>query len=116
TGEAAYRLMNGQISLLKEAAVKLKTNPRDILQRIEALLGEIKELQRENESLTAKLNNYEAQNIIRQVKEVNGVKVLAAKVQKADMNTLRNMADELKEKLGSGVIVLGSPAGEKVNL
>lgn len=116
TGEAAYRLMNGQISLLKEAAGKLKTNPRDILQRIETLLGEIKELQRENESLTAKLNNYEAQNIIRHVKVVNGVKVLAAKVQKADMNTLRNMADELKEKLGSGVIVLGSPAGEKVNL
>ena len=76
----------------------------------------MKELQREKESLTDKLNHLEAQNLVRQVKEVNGINVLTAKIQKADMNTLRNMADDLKEKLGSGVIVLGSPVGGKVNL
>ncbi len=116
TGEAAYRLMNEQYRILKEAAAKLKTNPRDVVHRIEALLGEMKELQREKESLTDKLNHLEAQNLVRQVKEVNGINVLTAKIQKADMNTLRNMADDLKEKLGSGVIVLGSPVGGKVNL
>lgn len=116
TGEAAYRLMNEQIHLLKEAAGKLKTNPKEVGNRIDALLGEIKELQREKESLSAKLNNFEAHNLVNQVKDINGVKVLAAKIQKADMNALRNMADDLKEKLGSAVIVLGSPTENKVNL
>lgn len=116
TGEEAYKLMNEQIHLLKEAAGKLKTNPKEVANRIDALLGEIKELQREKESLSAKLNNFEAHNLVNQVKDINGVKVLSAKVQKADMNALRNMADELKEKLGSAVIVLGSPTENKVNL
>lgn len=116
TGEAAYRLMNEQIHLLKEVAGKLKTNPKEVGNRIDALLGEIKELQREKESLSSKLNNFEAHNLVNQVKDINGVKVLAAKIQKADMNALRNMADDLKEKLGSAVIVLGSPTENKVNL
>ncbi|MFE8703272.1 alanine--tRNA ligase [Cytobacillus sp. FJAT-54145] len=116
TGEGAYKLMNDQITLLKEAAGKLKTNPKEISTRIEGLLVELKQLQRENESLTAKLGNIEAGNLVDQVKEVNGVKMLSAKVQGADMNNLRNMVDDLKQKLGSAVIVLGSPSEDKVNL
>ncbi|MDP4162860.1 MAG: alanine--tRNA ligase, partial [Bacillota bacterium] len=116
TGEAAYNLLNEQVGLLKEAAEKVKTNPKEIVTKLDVLLVEMKQLQRENDSLQAKLSNIEAGSIIEQAKEINGVKVLSAQVQAADMNNLRNMADELKQKLGSAIIVLGSVEGEKVNI
>lgn len=116
TGESAYRLLNEQVALLKDAAERLKTNPKDILSRIDGLTGEIKQLQRENESLATKLGNIEAGNLVSKAKEIDGVTVLAAKVQAADMNNLRNMADDLKQKLGSAVILLGSANEGKVNL
>lgn len=116
TGQAAYNMLNEQIGFLKEAASKLKTNVKDVPARIEALNTEIKQLQRENESLAAKLGNIEAGSLVTKVQEINGIPVLAAKVQAADMNNLRNMADDLKQKLGSAIIVLGSPVEGKVNL
>jgi alanyl-tRNA synthetase len=116
TGEAAYHLLNEQIGLLKEASEKLKTNPKDIVNRIDGIMLELKQIQRENESLAAKLGNIEAGNLVSNVKEINGVTVLAAKVQAADMNNLRNMSDDIKQKLGSAIIVLGSVDEDKVNL
>ncbi|KAF0819300.1 Alanyl-tRNA synthetase [Bacillus sp. ZZV12-4809] len=116
TGESAYKLMNNQITVLKEASGKLKTNPKDLSARIDVLLGEMKQLQRENESLAAKLGNIEAGSLVSKVKEVNGITVLAEKVQASDMNNLRNMADDLKQKLGSAVVVLGSVNEGKVNI
>jgi alanyl-tRNA synthetase len=116
TGEAAYHLLNEQVGLLKDAAEKLKANPKDIASRIDGLMAEMKQLQRENESLAAKLGNIEAGNLLANVKEINSVKVLSAKVQAADMNNLRNMADDIKQKLGSAIIVLGSASEGKVNL
>ena len=116
TGEAAYKVLNDQIGILKDAAAKLKTSPKEVANRIDTMLGEIKQLQRENESLAAKLGNIEAGSLTSNVKEVNGVQLLAARVQAGDMNNLRNMADELKQKLGSAVILLGTTDGSKVNL
>lgn len=116
TGESAYKLMNDQITVLKEASGKLKTNPKDLSARIDVLLGEMKQLQRENESLAAKLGNIEAGSLVSKAKEVNGITVLAEKVQASDMNNLRNMADDLKQKLGSAVVVLGSVNEGKVNI
>jgi alanyl-tRNA synthetase len=108
--------MNDQVSLLKDAADKLKTNPKEVLNRIEVLLAEIKQLQRENESLSAKLGNIEAGSLVSKAKVIDGVTLLAAKVQASDMNNLRNMADDLKQKVGSAVILLGSVNEGKVNL
>lgn len=116
TGESAYKLMNEQITVLKDASGKLKTNPKDLSARIDVLLGEMKQLQRENESLAAKLGNIEAGSLVSKAKEVNGITVLAEKVQASDMNNLRNMADDLKQKLGSAVVVLGSVNEGKVNI
>ncbi|MDP4083410.1 MAG: alanine--tRNA ligase [Bacillota bacterium] len=116
TGEAAYHLLNEQVGLLKDAAEKLKTNPREIVGRIDTILQEMKQLQRENESLSTKLGNIEASNLVSNIKEINGMKVLASKVQAADMNNLRNMVDEMKQKLDSAIIVLGSVSDGKVNL
>ena len=116
TGEAAYKVLNDQISILKDAAAKLKTSPKEVANRIDSMLAEIRQLQRENESLSAKLGNIEAGSLTSKVKEVNGVQLLAARVEAADMNSLRNMADDLKQKLGSAVILLGMTDGSKVNL
>ncbi|MFX3624511.1 MAG: alanine--tRNA ligase [Ectobacillus sp.] len=116
TGRAAYELMNAQVTLLKEAAGKLKTNPKDILTKVDGLFAEVKQLQKENESLAAKLSNIEAGNLMDQVRVIDGVNVLASKVNVADMNSLRTMADDLKNKLGSAVILLAAVNGDKVNL
>jgi len=116
TGEAAYQILNEQVTVLKEAADKLKTSPKEVVNRVDGLLAEVKQLQRENEALAAKLGNIEAGSLVTKAKEINGVTVLAAKVQAADMNNLRNMADDLKQKLDSAVIVLGSAHDGKVNL
>ncbi|MBM7584783.1 alanyl-tRNA synthetase [Bacillus pakistanensis] len=116
TGEAAYKLLTDQVSLLNQAAEKIKAKPNEILTRIDGLLSEMKDLQRENESLSTKLSNIEAGSLTDQVKDVAGVKVLSAKVAATDMNNLRNMVDDLKSKLGSSIVVLGSVQGEKVNI
>lgn len=116
TGQAAYQQLTDQIHLLKDAANKLKTNPKDVPTRIDSLLTEVKQLQRENESLATKLSNIEAGNLVDKVKMVNEVPVLAASIPNVDMNNLRSMADELKQKIGSVVLVLGSANEGKVNI
>ncbi|EJQ55241.1 alanine--tRNA ligase [Bacillus wiedmannii] len=116
TGKSAYELMNDQVGLLKEAAGKMKTNPKDILIRVDGLFAEVKQLQKENESLAAKLSNIEAGNLTDSVMTVDGVNVLAAKVNVADMNNLRTMMDDLKNKLESAVVVLASVNDDKVNI
>lgn len=116
TGKGAYDEMNGQAKLLQETASLLKANVNDVPKRVESLYAELKELQKENESLLAKIGNAEAGAILSKVKEVAGIKLLAEQVTAKDMNHLRTMADELKNKLGSGVIILGAVNGEKVNL
>jgi alanyl-tRNA synthetase len=116
TGEAAYRDMSAQIHLLKEAAEKIKANPKDILSRVDGLLTDLKDKQRENESLSAKLSNIEAGSLSDTVQEVNGVKFISSKVEAADINSFRNMVDELKQKIGSGIVVLGMTQGDKVNI
>lgn len=116
TGEAAYLQMNEQIGILKEAASKLKTSPKEVANRVDLLQAEIKQLQRENESLAAKLGNIEAGSLIENAKNIAGVNVLSAKIQGVDMSNLRNMADDLKQKLGSAILVLGSVHDDKVNI
>lgn len=116
TGQGAYVEMNSQISVLKQTADELKTNIKEVPKRVAALQAELKDAQRENESLLAKLGNVEAGAILSKVKEVDGVNVLAAKVNAKDMNHLRTMVDELKAKLGSAVIVLGAVQNDKVNI
>ncbi|WP_449537078.1 alanine--tRNA ligase [Ferdinandcohnia sp. Marseille-Q9671] len=116
TGEAAYHVINDQVKLLQETASLLKTKPAEVPSRIEALQNEIRVLSRENESLSAKLGNIEAGSLVQKAKDINGTTVLYSKVNAQDMNNLRGMVDDLKQKLGSAVIVLGSVNEDKVNL
>src|SRR5690606_16868714 len=105
-----------QIGVLEQASELVKSNLYDVPKRIEGLLAQAKESAREIESLRAKLASIEAGSLTDQVKELNGIRYLAAKVNVADMDALRTMADQMKAKLPSAVIVLGAGQDDKVNL
>ena len=100
----------------KAIAAALKTNPADILDKIAHLQAELKALQSENDSLKSKMAQSSLGDVMDQVKEIKGVKVLAAALKDVDMNGLRDLGDQLKEKLGEGVVVLASDNAGKVNL
>lgn len=101
---------------LHEAAAAAKTTPDALTAKIEAMLEEIKALHSENEKLKSKLAKEAMGDVMDQVQEVKGVKVLAVRADGVDMNGLRNLGDQLKEKLGEGVIVIASVLDGKVNL
>ena len=116
TGEGLMAYYHKTEEELHEAAHAAKTTPADLKSKIEAMMAEIKALQAENDKLKSYLAKESLGDVMDQVKEIHGVKVLAAKVSDADMNGLRSLGDQLKEKLGEGVIVLASVQGDKVNL
>ena len=101
---------------LEKAASMLKTSPAELLGKIEHLQNDLKALQSENESLKSKAAKDALGDVMDQVTEVKGVKVLAARADGVDMNGLRDLGDQLKEKLGEGVVVLASEKDGKVNL
>ncbi len=111
---AYYKELENELNLAAKAA---KTEPAQLTARIEGLLEEIKGIKSENEKLKSKLANSSLGDVMNQVTEVKGVKLLAVKLADVDMNELRNLGDQLKEKLGEGVIILASAmAPDKVNL
>ncbi|MGG0754507.1 alanine--tRNA ligase [Brevibacillus laterosporus] len=117
TGRGAYQYLNQQLTTLKEVAQAVKSPQlHETPTRVEGVLAQLKETQREAESLRTKLGNIEAGTLTDQVQEINGVKLLATQVSATDMDNLRGMVDELKNKLGSAIIVLGSVEGDKVNI
>ncbi|MGN0298107.1 MAG: alanine--tRNA ligase [Lachnospiraceae bacterium] len=99
-----------------EAAKVAKATPANLSAKIAAMQEEIKSLQAENEKLKAKLANDSVGDVMSKVVEIKGVKVLAIKVEGVDMNGLRNLGDQLKEKLGEGVVAIASSLDGKVNL
>ena len=101
---------------LNAVAKVLKTSPASLLDRAEHLMAEMKVLQSENESLKSKAAKDALGDVMNQVKEVKGVKLLAASVAGVDMNGLRDLGDQLKAKIGEGVIVLISDCDGKVNM
>ena len=101
---------------LHEAALAAKTTPDSLTARIEAMLEEIKTLHSENEKLKSRMAKEAMGDVMDQVQDVKGVKVLAVRADGVDMNGLRELGDQLKEKLGEGVIVIASAADGKVNL
>ncbi|MDM5199901.1 alanine--tRNA ligase [Fictibacillus enclensis] len=116
TGQEAYQVMKGQVQTLRDSAALLKTNAKEVPSRIEALQHQVRELQREKEALSAKLGNLEAGSLINEKVEINGVPVIVKKVNAADMNGLRSIVDDLKNKLSSGIVVLGAVNHDKVNI
>ncbi|MCM1252368.1 MAG: alanine--tRNA ligase [Clostridium sp.] len=116
TGDGVVKYYAQLEEKLEEAAKILKATPANLLDRCQHLMAELKTLQSENESLKSKAAKDALGDVMDKVREVKGVKLLAAKVSGVDMNGLRDLGDQLKEKLGEGVVVLASDKDGKVNL
>ena len=110
---AYYRKLEEEMN---QAAGRLKTVPSQVLDKIAALQAELKAALSECESLKSKLAKDALGDVMDQVQEVKGVKLLASRMEGVDMNGLRQLGDQLKEKLGEGVVVLASVNDGKVNL
>ena len=116
TGSNVLTYYKKQEEQLNKAAVTLKVQPAMLIEKIQHLMAEYKALSQELESLKAKLAKDSLGNVLDSVVEVKGVKVLAAKVPGVDMNGLRDLSDNLCDKMGGGIAVLVSEADGKVNL
>ena len=116
TGKGVFAYYKEAEAELAEAAKVVKATPANLLEKLHHLMAELKTVQSENESLKSKLAKDALGDVMDQVVEIKGVKMLAAKMQDVDMNGLRDLGDQLKEKLGSGIVVLASVKDGKVNL
>ena len=116
TGDGVFRYYHEIEQELAEVAKAAKSTPDKLKEKIEHMIAEIKTLQSEVESLKSKAAKDALGDVMDQVKEVNSIKLLATAVEDVDMNGLRELGDQLKEKLGQGVIVIASSANGKVNL
>ncbi|MEK4759377.1 alanine--tRNA ligase [Viridibacillus sp. FSL E2-0187] len=116
TGKAAFVAAKEEQHILEQAAALLKANPKDLVARVEGLQHDYKEQQRENAALSSKIANAQASNILSAAKEIGEVTVLATKVEAKDNNQLRQLMDDLKEKMKNSIIVLGATEGDKVML
>jgi alanyl-tRNA synthetase len=116
TGEGAYRLIKEEESELREIASALKSEPGELSSKLERLLEKQRELERELLSFRDKLSHQEILDLLSSVREVKGVKILSAKVDGKDSKRMRDFVDQLKEKMGSGIILLGGRSERKVSL
>lgn len=116
TSSAVFAYYDKLEETVLAASRALKTNPANLVERIEHLKTQVKVLQGENESLKSKAAKDALGDVMDQVIEVKGVKLLALSLAEVDMNGLRDLGDQLKQKLGEGVIVLVSGKDSKVNL
>ncbi len=116
TGDNALAFVNDLQARLSGAAAMLKSSPAELGARITAMLDAQKQLEKELAQLKGKLAASAGDELAGQAKLVNGVKVLVTAVDGVDSGELRNLLDQLKNKLGSGVVLLGVVGGDKVNL
>ena len=116
TSEGLMKYYAGLEDKLKNAAHLMKTTPDGLSDKITHMMAENKALHGEVESLKSKMAQEAAGNVLDQVKEIKGIKLLAAQIEGVDMNGLRDLGDQFKEKLGEGVVVLASGNEGKVNL
>ena len=116
TGNGVQKYYADMETRLQEAAEIVKTAPAELTSKLTHLMAELKALQSENESLKSKAAKDALGDVMDQVAEIKGVKLLATKVSGVDMNGLRDLGDQLKAKLGEGVIVLISDKDGKVNM
>lgn len=115
TGEAALEYYNEKEKALNDIAAVLKTNPQDSIRRIETLLSEIKNSEKELEVLRNKLVSSSVDDVLSGAVDINGVKLITARFDQLDTEALRNTGDMLKNKAGSGVLVLATGHGGKVS-
>ena len=116
TGRAAIKYMEEKQRLLKEACSALKCTEKDIIKKISSQGSEIKEKEKEIAELKSKLTSGALDDILNSAKDINGVKSIAYALEDVDGNALRDLADKIRSKMGSGVVILVSKMQDKVNL
>ncbi|MGB7574283.1 MAG: alanine--tRNA ligase, partial [Thermodesulfobacteriota bacterium] len=116
TGEGAYRFVKEEESELWEIASSLKSVPGELSSKLERLLERQKELERELSSFQDKASHQELSNLLPLARKIKGVNVLSAKVDGKDVSRMREFVDQLKGKIGSGIILLGAQNQNKVSL
>ncbi|GAK61341.1 alanyl-tRNA synthetase [Candidatus Vecturithrix granuli] len=116
TGEAALHYIQQEEARLRQTTSLLKSSPAEVVPKIEKLLVTVKEHEREIERLKMKLASLQTEALIRNAREIQGIKVIAARVDELDAKGLRNFADVLKNKLQSGIVVLGTVSDGRVAL
>ena len=116
TGGGTLALLQQRSRTLDEVSAVLKTRPEDLLGRVQEVARQVKEQERELESLRSKLARGALDDLLERAQTIGGVRLVSGVAPAADMDGLRSMADLLLERLGSGVVVLGSGQGDKVQL
>lgn len=115
TGIEAYNYLKDQQSTIKHVTEILKTNPSNIISRLEILLNEFKEREREISKLKGQLSLGAVDELLAKVQVINGVSTLVEQVDASSMDDLRKLGDSLKDKLQSGVLLLAAESDDKVN-
>ncbi|WP_434382736.1 alanine--tRNA ligase [Melittangium boletus] len=110
TGLGALQYVREAERELKKAAELLKTSPKDLVKRVEATQKRVKDLERKVEEVTVKAQSGSSKDLLEQARDINGIKVLATRMDPADPNVFRGLADQLRDRLKSGVVLIG---GEK---
>jgi alanyl-tRNA synthetase len=116
TGQGALDVVRSNEGVLREVAAAVKAGRDDVAGKVAQLVERSRSLERELAGLRQKLASGGSRDLLQEAQVVNGVKVLAARIDGADAKALRDTADQLKDKLGSGVVVLGAVEGGKVLL
>jgi len=116
SGRGALEWVNANESLLRDVAGLVKAGRDDVAAKVTQLVDRARMLEREVQGLRLKLASGSSRDLLEEAKLVGGVKVLAARIDGADAKSLRDTADQLKDRLGTGVVVLGAVEGEKVHL
>ena len=113
TGRYAYELVQKQLAALDSAAAFLGCAPDEVDRKVLNLLGQLQDAEKTIEKLQRQLARHDFERLLNRVQEVNGVRVLSAQVEAADVSMLREMSDWFRDRLGSGVIVLGAVLASK---
>jgi len=115
-GRQAVAWMQQTDRALRDVAARLKASPEQVGDRVEQLLDRSRELEKELERIKQKLASARGSDLGANARDIDGVKVLAERLEGVDPNSLRDTVDQLKNKLGSAIVVLGTEAGEGVRL
>lgn len=115
TGKEVYNFLNNKQDLINEVCISVKSKEDNLVTKVSNLLDENKSLAKELNEVKAKMSLQSADSILDSKVDVNGVNIVTSKFEEMDMDTLRNTADTLRDKLSSGVVVLANVAGGKIN-
>jgi alanyl-tRNA synthetase len=116
TGVGALQYVREQERELKKAAELLKTSPKELVKRVEATQKRVKELEKKVEEVAVKAQAGSSKDLLEQAREFNGMKVLATRMDPADPNVFRGLADQLRDRIKSGVVAIGGEKDGKVVL